>query len=132
MKLTQWNTAHSICSPSRAALLTGRYAIRSGIYGNETHIEPGTGDHRVVHPNCYGGLPATELTIAEALKEANYTSMAIGKWHLVRTATPHRYGGTSLSIESCMNNVLKPLWSISYSPQRKKKTEPVGAEHDLI
>ena len=83
MKMNQWNTAHSICSPSRAALLTGRYAIRTGIFGNETHHAPNTGDHRVVHPNCYGGLPADEITIAENLKSANYTSMAIGKWHLV-------------------------------------------------
>ena len=84
MKLTQWNTAHSICSPSRAAILTGRYAIRSGIFGNESTIQPHTGDHRVVHPLCYGHLPLDEVTIAEALKPANYTSMAIGKWHLVR------------------------------------------------
>eukprot|EP00117_Sycon_ciliatum_P047500 scpid49837/ scgid33928/ N-acetylgalactosamine-6-sulfatase; Chondroitinsulfatase; Galactose-6-sulfate sulfatase; N-acetylgalactosamine-6-sulfate sulfatase len=82
MKLTQWNTAHSICSPSRAAILTGRYAIRSGIFGNESTIQPHTGDHRVVHPSCYGHLPLDEVTIAEALKPANYTSMAIGKWHL--------------------------------------------------
>lgn len=84
MKLTQWNTAHSICSPSRAAILTGRYAIRSGIFGNESSHAAHTGDHRVVHPICYGHLPFDEITIAEALKPANYTSMAIGKWHLVR------------------------------------------------
>ncbi|XP_065841649.1 N-acetylgalactosamine-6-sulfatase-like isoform X2 [Oscarella lobularis] len=82
MKLTQYYSAHSICSPSRAALLTGRYALRSGIYGNLTKIPPGTGDHRVVHPNCYGGLPSSESTVAELLRQNGYATMMIGKWHL--------------------------------------------------
>jgi arylsulfatase A-like enzyme len=82
MKLMQHYSGHSICSPSRAALMTSRYAIRTGIYSTETTPQPGTGDHRVVHPNCYGGLPHNETTVAELLKQQGYSTMMIGKWHL--------------------------------------------------
>lgn len=54
----------------RAALLTGRYETRSGIY-------PG-----VLYPGSIGGLPLNETTIAEMLKPAGYATAAIGKWHL--------------------------------------------------
>lgn len=54
----------------RAALLTGRYQTRSGIY-------PG-----VLFPNNIGGLPANETTIAEHLKSADYSTAIVGKWHL--------------------------------------------------
>ncbi|XP_064397200.1 arylsulfatase A-like [Halichondria panicea] len=67
---TQFYTTSPICSPSRAALLTGRYQTRSGIY-------PG-----VFEPNDLGGLPHNETTIAEGLKEIGYTTGMIGKWHL--------------------------------------------------
>ncbi|XP_020787831.2 arylsulfatase A-like [Boleophthalmus pectinirostris] len=58
------------CSPSRAALLTGRYETRSGIY-------PG-----VLYPGSIGGLPLNETTIAAMLKPLGYATAAIGKWHL--------------------------------------------------
>lgn len=55
---------------SRAALLTGRYQTRSGIW-------PG-----VFVPSCTGGLPKTETTLAELLKTKGYSTNIIGKWHL--------------------------------------------------
>ncbi|XP_041459556.1 arylsulfatase A-like [Lytechinus variegatus] len=68
--LTQFYSAAAVCSPSRAALLTGRYQMRSGIY-------PG-----VFNVKMSGGLPLNEVTIAEMLKPEGYRSAAIGKWHL--------------------------------------------------
>ena len=73
MKFTQFYSASSVCTPSRAALLTGRLPIRSGMTSDE---------RRVLFPDSKFGLPAEEITIAEALKEKGYATAAIGKWHL--------------------------------------------------
>ncbi|MGK7394183.1 MAG: sulfatase family protein [Candidatus Cyclobacteriaceae bacterium M3_2C_046] len=72
MKLTQFYAAASICTPSRAGLLTGRLPIRNGMCG-------GRG---VLFPDSDGGLPPSEITIAEALKTKGYASACVGKWHL--------------------------------------------------
>ena len=72
-KWTSFYVGASVCTPSRAAILTGRLPIRTGMMSAK---------RRVLFPNSKGGLPASEITIAEALKPAGYASAAIGKWHL--------------------------------------------------
>lgn len=68
-RFTQFYSASPVCSPARAALLTGRYAPRTGVPG-------------VLGPDDRGGLAATETTLAQTLKGAGYSTMCIGKWHL--------------------------------------------------
>ena len=75
MKFTQFYAAASVCTPSRAGLLTGRYPIRTGMV--KGYI-PG----RVLFPNDQTGLAPEEVTIAEVLKQKDYATMAVGKWHL--------------------------------------------------
>jgi arylsulfatase A-like enzyme len=75
LRFTDFYSAAEVCTPSRAALLTGRYPIRSGMC--ET-----AGARRVLFPNSKGGLPAGEITVAEALKTHGYATAHIGKWHL--------------------------------------------------
>jgi arylsulfatase A-like enzyme len=58
-----------VCSPTRAALMTGRYATRTGVY-------------EVVRPHAPWGLPLDERTLASALQEAGYETAISGKWHL--------------------------------------------------
>ena len=72
-KWTSFYSASPVCTPSRAALLTGRYAVRSGMES------PHKG---VLFPDSTGGLPAAELTIPEMLKSAGYATGMVGKWHL--------------------------------------------------
>ena len=72
-KWTNFYVAASVCTPSRAALLTGRLTVRSGMSSNTT---------RVLFPNSKNGLPASEVTLAEQLKKAGYSTACIGKWHL--------------------------------------------------
>jgi len=57
------------CSPSRAALMTGRYAIRSG-------------NHTVALPGDEGGLVAWEKTMADVLSAEGYATACYGKWHI--------------------------------------------------
>jgi arylsulfatase A len=68
-RFTHFYSANPVCSPSRAALLTGRYPTRVNV-------------PRVLFPKDDIGLPGNEVTIARMLKPLGYKSMCIGKWHL--------------------------------------------------
>ncbi|XP_042648231.1 arylsulfatase A-like isoform X2 [Tyto alba] len=70
LRFTDFYSSSPVCSPSRAALLTGRFQMRSGVY-------PG-----VFSPDSRGGLPLSEVTIAEVLKAEGYATAMVGKWHL--------------------------------------------------
>jgi arylsulfatase A-like enzyme len=59
-----------VCTPARAALMTGRYPMR---YGLQT---------LVIFPNHTYGLPTDERTLPQALKQAGYSTAMVGKWHL--------------------------------------------------
>ena len=77
-----------VCSPTRAALMTGRYSTHTGVYG-------------VIRPAAEWGMPLEERTLPQALKEAGYTTAITGKWHLgsfrpeympTRRGFDHQYG----------------------------------------
>lgn len=66
-----------LCTPTRAALMTGRYPIRHGLQVG------------VVRPWAQYGLPLDERTLPQALKEAGYSTHIVGKWHLGHFASPY-------------------------------------------
>jgi len=68
-RFTSCISANPVCSPSRAALLTGRYPTRVGV-------------PRVLFPKDTSGLDQGETTMANLLKQRSYKTKAIGKWHL--------------------------------------------------
>ncbi|MDP4638383.1 MAG: sulfatase-like hydrolase/transferase, partial [Verrucomicrobiales bacterium] len=69
-KFTSFMTASSICSPSRAALLTGSYPKRVGMHKG------------VLFPTSTSGLHPDEHTIADHLRQQGYATACFGKWHL--------------------------------------------------
>ena len=69
IRFTNFYVAQAVCSASRAALLTGRYPNRVGIYGALNH-------------NAKHGLGPNERTIADILKLLRYATAIFGKWHL--------------------------------------------------
>eukprot|EP00118_Oscarella_pearsei_P008316 m.42057 g.42057 ORF g.42057 m.42057 type:complete len:508 (+) comp33327_c0_seq4:144-1667(+) len=77
LRILQFYSAASICSPSRASLMTGRLYPRTGVYSNGS----GTG-LSVFNPESIGGMLLTEITVAEMLKQQGYATGAVGKWHL--------------------------------------------------
>lgn len=68
---TRFYAASSVCSPSRASLLTGRYPLRAGLPGNSPSQR-----------NAPGGLPVDQVTMAQTFQAAGYATAHIGKWHL--------------------------------------------------
>lgn len=79
IRFTNFCSADPVCSPSRAALLTGRYPTRVGV-------------PRVFFPQDRDGLNLDETTMADMLKARGYKTMCVGKWHLGR---PVQYLPTS-------------------------------------
>lgn len=73
MRLTDFHSSGTVCSPTRAGLLTGRYQQRAGI---EAVIHPVS-----THPEHRKGLQLKETTFAEVLGEAGYATGLVGKWH---------------------------------------------------
>ena len=80
-RFTDFYAAAAVCSPSRAALLTGRYPIRTGVT-------------RVLFPDDTIGLTDKETTVAQLLKQQGYTTACIGKWHVgcLPEHMPRRHG----------------------------------------
>ncbi len=70
-RFVDFHSNGAVCSPTRAALMTGKYQQRTGIEGVVT-----SKNHRDV------GLPLDEITLAEELKKYDYTTAIYGKWHL--------------------------------------------------
>ncbi len=74
-RLTSFYSASGVCTPSRAALMTGCYPRRVGLDWTPE-------DGHVLRPVSPNGLHPDEMTIAEVLKKAGYATACIGKWHL--------------------------------------------------
>lgn len=94
-KLTQFYV-QSVCSPTRAALLTGRYPFRNGMEERS-------------HANDTAGMLTDERTLAQALKSAGYATAIFGKWHLglwqkkhlpLQRGFDHQYGHYGALIDS--------------------------------
>ena len=111
LRLTNFNVEPE-CTPSRAALMTGRMPIRSGL------------DGQVANPGSRGGLSPWEVTLPELLKQAGYRTAIYGKWHLGEEngRLPNDQGfdewwGFAKSSGDTLRE-LQPGWSADIAPQQ--------------
>jgi arylsulfatase A len=86
VRMTDFRVPSALCTPSRAALMTGLYPPRTGLVGNLPSGSPREG--------LTDGIDDDEITLAEALKDRGYSTAAVGKWHLGSTVPylPLRHG----------------------------------------
>ena len=129
MKFTQFYVGASVCTPSRAALLTGRLPIRSGMVSD---------GRRVFFPDSRLGLPQREITIAEALKEAGYATGIVGKWHLghLEPFLPTNHGFDSyygIPYSNDMDRVAGGEWQeIFWEPKSEYWNVPLLRDTEVI
>ena len=74
--------ANPVCSPTRASVLTGKYPSRIGLTNHSGSRGSMGPNHMLTPPEVVGNMPPEDITLAEALKNAGYTTAHIGKWHL--------------------------------------------------
>ncbi|MCP5112271.1 MAG: sulfatase, partial [bacterium] len=123
MRFTEFYAASPLCSPSRAALMTGRLPIRTGV-------------NRVLAPVAKRGLNRREVTIAEVLRPRGYATACIGKWHLGRLPRflPTRQGFDSyfglpysndMSRKSNPTHPLYKIWLVPIPPLPLMRNEKI-------
>lgn len=121
-KWTNFYVGASVCTPSRAALLTGRLPIRSGMASSK---------HRVLFPNSVNGLPTSEITLAEQMKKAGYTTACIGKWHLghKKEYLPTNHGFDYYFGIPPYSNDMDRLQGDEYKDYWSRNNEEIKTEH---
>src|SRR5690349_8426959 len=88
MRFTNYHNCQN-CQPTRAALMSGQYAVRTGVY-TVGSIERFNWESRTLRPvDNVTQLPLEKVTIAQALKSAGYATGMFGKWHLGQTGKYH-------------------------------------------
>ena len=97
MRFTEAYAACPVCSPTRAAILTGRYPARIGL----TDYLVGTRRGKLLPAEYLHYLPLHETTVAKVLREADYATASIGKWHLGPEPYYPEHHGFDLNVAGC-------------------------------
>jgi arylsulfatase A-like enzyme len=134
IKFTNGYAACAVCSPTRAAMMTGRYPARVGITDwIRARFQGGAIPADGKNPSGYAGgkrklltprnplwMELAEVTLAEALKPAGYVSCHIGKWHLGPNAWYPEKQGFNVNIGGC-DYGQPPRYHFPYETKRQPK-----------
>jgi len=128
MVFTNGYSASPVCSPTRAAIMTGKYPARLHL---TAHLQGASNRFpftKVLQPNARLELPLEEVTIAELLRQRGYRTASIGKWHLGKTGFLPRDQGFDVSLAGdeagSTNSFFYPQW--------QKKVPLDGAAGDYL
>ena len=129
MKFTQNYSACTVCSPTRAALMTGKYPARLHI----TDWIPGAmpDNPKLIVPDWTKYLPLEEVTLAEVFKAAGYATGLIGKWHLA-TAGSDKYYPDKQGFDVNIAGTDKPQPSTYYAPWKIPTLQPEGKDGEYL
>ena len=129
MKFTQNYSACTVCSPTRAALMTGKYPARLHI----TDWIPGAmpDNPKLIVPDWTKYLPLEEVTLAEVFKAAGYTTGLIGKWHLA-TAGSETYYPEKQGFDVNIAGTDKPQPPTYYAPWKIPTLQPDGKDGEYL
>jgi arylsulfatase A len=138
VRFTDGYAACPVCSPTRAAIMTGRYPQRTGI----TDWLPGRADgpqHKLSRPTLPDHLPKGTITFADVFRKAGYVTGHIGKWHLGgegHSPTNHGFDvniagdhtGTPLSYFAPFGNKVRKMPGLEEAPQGEYLPDRLAAE----
>ncbi len=128
MIFTDGYSASPVCSPTRAAIMTGKYPARLHLTAHLQGASNRFHHTKVIQPNTRLELPLGEVTIAELLRKQGYRSACIGKWHLGKTGFLPSDQGFDVSLAGdeagSTNNFFYPEW--------KKKIPLDGKDGDYL
>jgi arylsulfatase A-like enzyme len=135
VRFTANYSACTVCSPTRAAILTGEYPARLHITDWIPGLPPG--NPRLIVPDFTKHLPYEETTLAEILHDAGYATASIGKWHLGEKEFYPEHHGFDLNIAGTDAPQPRPgyfapweIETIEQGPQGQYITDRLGAEAD--
>ena len=120
--------ASALCSPARAAILTGRAPARVGI----TNYIPGNAQGRMLGGPYHFALPREERTVAAALREAGYHTWHVGKWHLggeAQASLPTNHG-FEVNIGGDHHGGLYHVPGVYYAPWAGRDGRPLPGLED--
>ncbi len=127
MRFTKFRANSSVCSPSRAAIMSGMYPDRAGV--------PGV--IRTNEPESSGFLAQNLATLPEALRKVGYQSAAVGKWHLGLESPnlPNQRGFDFF--HGFLGDMMEDYWNhrrhgINYMRLNDKEIDPQGHATDLF
>eukprot|EP00051_Salpingoeca_urceolata_P005749 m.76764 g.76764 ORF g.76764 m.76764 type:complete len:615 (-) comp14523_c1_seq1:67-1911(-) len=122
MRFTKWYSGESLCTPSRAAIMTGRLPVRTGMVPVEGS------EARVLAPTSTGGLPESEYSFGDLMRKEGYRTGLVGKYHLgINKAT--KDDGAYLPINRGFDYVGTMLpfsnhWACDESGRHEKEPNP--------